>query len=275
VVYQVFPFQAQIESTLAIRQQLDQQQIRAYVIHVAEGSPTSASGHREFAMLRAQGLLRKGVVIVHGVAIHPEDLDEMARAGVGLVWSPRSNLELYGNTARVAAAKASGVKIAIAPDWAPTGSDGTLAELRFANLWNISQPKPVFTDAELVRMATTNAAELAGISELTGSLKPGLAADIVVVRQQGADGYHTLTHSTASDVLLTMVGGTPLYGDPTLMKQLNAAKPEQVEVCGVKKHVSLADSLHPEENWLQTTTELHKVLAASGRRLAGLSECEE
>ena len=37
----------------------------------------------------------------------------MAKAGVGLVWSPRSNDELYGSTTNIAAAQQAMVPIAI------------------------------------------------------------------------------------------------------------------------------------------------------------------
>jgi 5-methylthioadenosine/S-adenosylhomocysteine deaminase len=50
----------------------------------------------------------------------------MHDAGVGLVWSPRSNNELYGGTLNIAAAQAVGLSFAIAPDWSPTGSAGML-----------------------------------------------------------------------------------------------------------------------------------------------------
>ncbi len=80
---------------------------------------------------------------------------EMAGHGVSLIWSPRSNLELYGSTADVAAAKAAHVKIALAPDWSPTGSDGLLAELNYAAAWNDTQTPHPFTDRELVAMATS------------------------------------------------------------------------------------------------------------------------
>ena len=64
-------------------------------------------------MLKARGLLVPGVSIIHGVALSPANFAEMAKAHVGLVWSPRSNFELYGSTADVAAAKAAGVRLAI------------------------------------------------------------------------------------------------------------------------------------------------------------------
>src|SRR5207253_1274694 len=42
------------------------------------------------------------------------------RSKVGLIWSPRSNIELYGDTTDVRTAKRMCVKIALAPDWSPT-----------------------------------------------------------------------------------------------------------------------------------------------------------
>ena len=82
----------------------------------------------------------------------------MAAHGVSLIWSPRSNLELYGSTADVAAAKAAHVQMALSPDWSPTGSDGLLAELNYAAAWNDTQTPHPFTDRELFAMATSTPA---------------------------------------------------------------------------------------------------------------------
>ena len=49
-------------------------------------------------MLKAQGLLRPGLIVIHGSAFRDGEFREMAANGVGLVWSPRSNYELYGET---------------------------------------------------------------------------------------------------------------------------------------------------------------------------------
>jgi hypothetical protein len=42
--------------------------------------------------------------------------------GMGLIWSPFSNLLLYGETANIASAKSAKVTIALGSDWTPTGS---------------------------------------------------------------------------------------------------------------------------------------------------------
>jgi 5-methylthioadenosine/S-adenosylhomocysteine deaminase len=162
VAYNVFPLQMSEEELVPIRQQLASHQLRAFLIHLGEGGHQDASAAREFEMLKGRGLLVPGVALIHGVALQPANFAEMAANGVSLIWSPRSNLELYGSTADVAAARAAGVKIALAPDWSPTGSDGLLAELNYAAAWNDTQTPPLFTDRELVTMATSTAAALVG-----------------------------------------------------------------------------------------------------------------
>ncbi len=60
-----------------------------------------------------------------------------------IVWSPLSNLLLYGGTARVEAAKAAGVTIGLGSDWSPSGSKNLLGELKVAWLYNQQSWRPV------------------------------------------------------------------------------------------------------------------------------------
>lgn len=108
VGYEIFPFEVTPERMDLYRHQLADGSLACLLIHLAEGSPTDASAHRELEILKAQGLLRKGVAVIHGVAFRQEDFKDMAANGVALVWSPRSNYELYGATTRIQAAKAPG-----------------------------------------------------------------------------------------------------------------------------------------------------------------------
>jgi cytosine/adenosine deaminase-related metal-dependent hydrolase len=231
-------------------------------------------------MLKGRELLLPGVALIHGVALQPEMFTEMAAHGVSLIWSPRSNLELYGSTADVAAAKAAEVKIALAPDWSPTGSDGLLAELNYAAAWNEAQKPHPFTDRELVSMATSTAAGLIGAGDRLGALQPGHDADLLVIRPEADSSRHdawwTVSHATAGQVMLVTVGGEPLYGDPELLARWSRPT-EKLEVCGRPKallfagthgHVDAAD-----ETWAHTTTTLETALRHYGRNLAPLAEC--
>jgi 5-methylthioadenosine/S-adenosylhomocysteine deaminase len=103
--------------------------LQAVVAHVAEG--VDASSKREFRMLESRGLLKNGLSIVHGVSLDRGQLDSMKAHEVGLIWSPHSNLALYGKTADVVMAKAVGIDIALAPDWSPSGGTGMLDEISY------------------------------------------------------------------------------------------------------------------------------------------------
>jgi cytosine/adenosine deaminase-related metal-dependent hydrolase len=245
----------------------------ALLIHLSEGAPHDASAAREFIQLKARGLLRPGVSLIHGVALTPEAFAEMAANGVGLIWSPRSNVELYGDTANVAAAKAAGVHLALAPDWSPTGSDGLLGELNYASLWNQTQPSPPFTERDLVLMATSNAAELVNLSSQLGSLAPGHAADLIVIRKvvptlAQHDAYWTLTHSSPQDLALVVIAGRALYGDPSLLQPFSPSSTETLQLCGVTK--ALAAGSKP---FATTEQLLDQALHQAGRTLSPLAEC--
>jgi 5-methylthioadenosine/S-adenosylhomocysteine deaminase len=282
VAYNVFPLQMSEADLAPVRTRLGNHQLHAFLIHIGEGSHQDAAAAREFAMLKGRGLLIPGVTLIHGVALQPDNFREMAEHGVNLVWSPRSNLELYGNTADVAAAKAAHVKVALAPDWSPTGSDGLLAELNYAAAWNETQTPRPFTDRELLSMATSTPAEIVGDGDRLGSLEPGRDADLLVLRPEADagkhDAYWTLTHATAAQVMLVTVDGEPLYGDPDLLEKLMFSHPaERIEICGSNKallftglhgHVDAAD-----ETWAHTAATLQTALRRYGRDLAPLAEC--
>lgn len=275
---EVFPLEIPYEEAAKIRADLKSGAVTALLVHLAEGKPTDAASAREFEMLRAQGFLRSGVSIVHGVALGRLQFREMAQKNVGLIWSPRSNIELYGATTDVSAAKQEGVRIALAPDWSPSGSEGMLGELEYAATWNAGQASSVFDDAELVRMATVVAAQLAHVDDKIGSIRAGLYADLLLLRRSGEASFRALTHAAPSDIRLIMVGGVALYGDADLMRRLVPAKQlEEIRICGKPKalHVQFTGSLTGHsESWEGVSAALASTLNAWGTSLANLTVCE-
>jgi cytosine/adenosine deaminase-related metal-dependent hydrolase len=272
ILYDVFPLQMNPQALAEADAALSAHPRGTLLIHLGEGAPHDAAAMREFAMLKGRGLLRPGVSLIHGVAITPEGFAEMAASGVGLVWSPRSNVELYGDTANVAAAKAAGVHMALAPDWSPTGSVGLLGELNYASLWNQTQATPPFTEKDLVMMATTNAAELVNLPGQIGSLAPGHAADLIVLRKSGDgsehDAYWTITHSSPQDLELVLIGGRALYGDAGLMEPFETASGETLQICGAAKRLAVSG-----KSFSDSEQRLDQALHHAGRFLAPLAEC--
>ena len=240
VLYEVFPFEMKLADADKVRTDLDSGALKAFLIHVGEGKPSHAASAREFSMLanRGDGFLRSGVSIIHGVALGKSEFRQMANANMGLIWSPQSNIELYGSTTDVRSAKEAGLRIAIAPDWSPSGSDGMIEELKYAATWNASQVPPVFNDAELVRMATVVPAQLAGADTQIGSIVKEIYADLLLINKTGPDPYQALLHANAVEVRLVVIGGVPTYGDRELMeKLLPGRKIEPLTVCGASKAI--------------------------------------
>jgi cytosine/adenosine deaminase-related metal-dependent hydrolase len=187
----------------------------ALFIHIAEG--TDAATQEEFTFLQSQNLLNPKGVIIHGITLGATDFAAMAAAGSALVWSPRSNLELHGATADVLAALEAGVDVALAPDWAITGSSNILDELKVAWLWNLQHLGGRLSDRDLVDMVTIAPARIAGIDDEVGAIRVGLRADLMVIGGNHNDPYRSLVGATAEDVQLVLIQGVPLYGDRTLM----------------------------------------------------------
>lgn len=277
--YEVFPFEMQLADVNRVRADLDSGALKAFLIHVGEGKPTDASAAREFRMLtkRNDGLLHPGVSVIHGVALGKDEFKQMATMSVGLIWSPRSNIELYGATTDVRSAKDAGVKIALAPDWSPSGSDGLLEELKYAATWNAAQSNPVFTDRELVAMATIIPAQLAGVDKQIGMLQKGSYADLLLIRRHGNDPYHTLLHADPADVRLVMVGGVPTYGDSDLMMRLLPGRKLQgLVVCGTSKslYIEALEGIPQTRKTLQEiSAELDAKMSEWGTSLAELAPC--
>lgn len=271
--YRIFPLELQEKDEKSVRDALAADQ--PVVVHLAEGIDANAA--REYRMARAHGFLTKGFVIIHGVPLLEKDFEELGRNGVGFVWSPRTNIELYGKTADIAAAKKY-VITAIAPDWSPSGSNGMIEELRYAAIWNDQQfPTKPLTAKELVQMATVNAAKLARIDSKVGRLEKGLKADYVVVRRiPKRDAYTSIIYAAHEDVLLVAVNGRPLYGDGAMMKSVNPSAPiEPIDVCGATKAVDMSDSDGGKGvSFADTMKNLRAAFHLFDLPMAGLAECK-
>ncbi len=229
--------------------------LRSLLIHLAEG--TDQKSRDEFAAVQNLGLLTSGLVIIHGTALNGSDFAAMKKSGTGLVWSPRSNVELYGKTTNVRAARRAGVDVAIAPDWSPTGSAGMLQELRYAHT-NYND----FSAAQLTAMATSVPAKIARIDGRIGRLQAGLYADLLVLRPRRGNPYDAVVNATPADVRLVVIGGRPVYGDADLLQKLLPPdqKLDNLTVCGTAKAIDLSGTVAANSSWEEVTSVLQTKL---------------
>ena len=254
-----------------IAAQLSSGAIDLLAIHAGEGRRGDALSLGELDLLDQAHMLGPHTVIVHGAAFDAAGFVRMHASGTGLVWSPRSNIELYGETTDIGAARAAGVTVAIAPDWSPSGSDNTLAELRYAAELDPTKYGGALTAKELFEMATAVPARIAHIDDKVGSLSPGLYADLFIVPGDAAKPYDALLQSKPDDIALVMVAGEPLYGAKENLAALGVTATEDVALC-TATHV-LSSSALPAGPLAAARARMDTVLKAQNTSLAPLAEC--
>jgi len=214
--------------------------IEAWFIHMSEG--VDQTSRDEFDLLNSKGLLAEPTVIIHGTALTPSQFETMGAVGSKLVWSPLSNLLLYGNTTDVRAADKAGVKISLAPDWGPSGSKNSMHELKVADLWNSEIMDSYFTNYQMVEMVTSNPAAAAEWQDHVGQIKADMVADLVVIDTFHDDPYRNLIEAIDADVRLTVVNGKALFGDQDIMTALKGDDWEPITGGGVSKALDITSS---------------------------------
>ena len=233
----------------------------AFIYHLAEGSSEELLA--EYTDLEEHGLLREKLVGIHCTALNTSNWKTLGKKGVKLVWSPLSNLLLYGKTADVVSAKNNGVIISLGSDWTPTGSKNLLWELKIADLYNKNSLSNVFTDLELAEMVTLNPANAIGVADEIGSIKVGLFADLVIFDNLNHDPYRNLIECSEKNLKLSIISGRPRYGDKQIMSKLGVSKYEEIKVDSVLKGIDIIEPgiQYGDITFRQVWSRLKKALA--------------
>jgi cytosine/adenosine deaminase-related metal-dependent hydrolase len=210
-----------------------------YLLHLAEGKDTTARKHfLSLEFKKGEWAITKSLAGIHCAGLERPDFDVMASKGASMIWSPFSNMLLYGDTARVADAVQAGVRIGIGSDWSPSGSKNLLGELKVAHLWSQNN-SGLLSDRQIVELATVNAAAILGWQSHVGSLEPNKCADLFVLEGKPQDPYGSLIKANESDVQLVLINGVPRCGSDTLMQAL-LSKGESFKVGGSKRVLNFA-----------------------------------
>ncbi len=225
---------------------------RGTIVHVAEGRSGFLQTKRgpdaytrgEFDAFRAfltrtyrgdeiEAVRKARLALVHGCGMDTVTDAKTTKAtvkflrdyGVGVVWSPVSNLLLYQDTTNVMPLLEGGVPVALGTDWSPSGSKHVWEEAKFARFfldrmgWKGDAARVCF------QAVTSVPADLLGAP--LGRIKKGNLADLLILRRPRGvrpdDALGAFYAATDRDVRAVLVGGRALYGDRDALAKLGSS----------------------------------------------------
>ena len=195
------------------------------VIHLAETEaeiPLSLERHkaRPIAALEALGVFAGRVIAAHGVWVQADEIQLLARRGVGVAHNPESNMKLASGTAPVPQYLDAKVAVGLATDGAASNNDLDMFEAmrQAAFLHKLQAKDPRVVSARVaLDMATIGGARVLGREKELGSLEAGKLADVIVVRMdqpRQTPMYDPISHlvytTRGDDVETTIVNGRTL-----------------------------------------------------------------
>ncbi len=235
-----------------------------FIYHCAEGQPGSLVA-REFDSARTAGCLQERFIAIHCSAVESVALHRWTAPGA-IVWSPFSNLWLYGTTTDIPAAIDADIPICLGSDWQPSGTKHVLGELKVARLvadhldWKLA-------DSDLVQMVTSNPGDALARSwhRPVGRLQPGAIGDVMVVAAptSRADPFATLVAATERDIELVVIDGNARYGKPGLMRAAKAKPSVPITIAGQRRALALTkpDDATAPWPWTSVVDRLEEVRA--------------
>jgi 5-methylthioadenosine/S-adenosylhomocysteine deaminase len=185
------------------------------------------------------GVLSKQMIAAHCVHLTAEDIDILAKRGVGVAHNPQCNMKLASGIAPIPELLAHGVRVGIGTDGVASNNDLDLFdEMRTAAfLHKLANNDPSILDAaSVLELATIGGARLLGMEDQIGSLEPGKQADIIMLDLDQPHAhpiyniYSLIVYSLrGSDVETAIVAGKVLMHKRALINVNQQALFDQVD----------------------------------------------
>jgi MoaA/NifB/PqqE/SkfB family radical SAM enzyme/cytosine/adenosine deaminase-related metal-dependent hydrolase len=166
-----------------------------FFIHAAEGTDERASA--EFDTLKQLGYVDSKTVLIHGVGLTEEQIDQIGKIRCALVWCPSSNSYLFGQTAPISKIE-NRDKVLLGTDSLLTGSVTLLDEMRAAQATGLASAK------DILEMVTTNPKQLFSIAV---PFRTGSRLDGFIVPMKKNDYAENLLDCSAHDMEVVFVRG--------------------------------------------------------------------
>jgi len=201
--------------------------------HLSETREEVENAPREFGMTPiaywdSLGAFDGIAPIIAAHCVHPTDdeIELLARKGIGVAHNPGANLKLAAGVAPVPQMLRAGVTVGLGTDGPASNNNlDLLEEVRLAALIHkgVSGDPTAVPALQALRMATRDAAAVLGMGDRIGRLAPGYQADVMLVDTRGlhlAPTTNLVSHlaysARASDVRTVFVAGKALVRDGML-----------------------------------------------------------
>jgi cytosine/adenosine deaminase-related metal-dependent hydrolase len=156
--------------------------------HVYETRPQAAAARVQSTslldLLARAGLMNARLNLVHGVWLAASEIAMLANAGARVVHNPISNLKLKSGVAPILDLHRAGVEVALGCDnYSCAETQNIFIAMRMLCLLPaVTSPEPHPIDAAFaLRAATLTGAKALGLEGRVGALKPGMAADLMIL----------------------------------------------------------------------------------------------
>jgi cytosine/adenosine deaminase-related metal-dependent hydrolase len=160
-------------------------------IHIHAGSRRSRTG--AVARLAEGGLLGADVTLVHHSALDEADLDAIAASGASISLAPSSEMAGGLGSPPIQQLIDHGIRPGLGVDDQRVAPGDLFAQMRAAislqhatafdrKLAGKAGVPRLMSTRDVIRYATTDGARVAGLGRVTGSLEPGMQADLIVLR---------------------------------------------------------------------------------------------
>jgi 5-methylthioadenosine/S-adenosylhomocysteine deaminase len=210
------------------------------LLHLSEGTDDAAHSHfTDLKFKNGSWAITNALAGIHCVALKNANLKLMRSKGAAMIWSPLSNMLLYGQTADIASAVKNKLLIGIGSDWSPSGSKNLFGELKVARI--VSKQLGIMEDADVLALGTINPAKILKWENELGSIEKGKRADLLVLQGNTGDVYQTFFNRSETAISLLIINGTPRYGYAELMKHWTDIK-EKIKVGGKDYELHLKQS---------------------------------
>ena len=244
------------------------------VLHLAEGVDSAANDHfRALKIDRRRWAINEALVGIHSTGLRGRNFRTLAARGGSIVWSPLSNLLLYGDTTDIRRAIDDGAMVSLGSDWSPSGSKNLLMEMKAARAWCDVADLGI-TDYEIVEMVTSNPAQMIGWGEAIGTIAPGKRADFVVLGGKSGDPYSKILRARETTISLVVINGVRRYGQTRFFRDIAAA--EERTIAGSKRAFNLTQEGLEESmvdlSITETETRLRDALADLPRLAKALED---